>query len=459
MLLAACALAGGAEPAAAEEAGGDARKPNILILLADDMGYGELGCYGQEVIKTPNIDALAAKGLRFTDFYAGTAVCSPSRGVLMTGIHAGHATIRGNKGFYPVNGSWDRVALKKSEITIAEMLRNAGYQTAFVGKWHLGVPQDVSTWAAGRGFDFAVQEQWGPKAEGGTFDERNHWVNGREDVIFHDYTKHDCLDAFRTDIMLKFLEEQRDPEKPLFIFMSYRSPHAHEFHLRETENYKEHGWPEVERRHASRITMLDEQIRRLLDRLEDMGEMDNTFILFTSDNGPHRENRHDETFFNSSDGLKGYKRDMYEGGVRVPAIVYWKGRSRQGVTDHPAIFYDIMPTLAEVAGIEIPEQTDGISFLPEVLGAEQERHEHLYWELQLADGSPENFRRAVRRGDWKAVRYNRNSKTELYNLKKDRNETTDVAAHHPEVVERMNRILSAESAESEQYPAAGRPVR
>ncbi len=450
----ACALGVGLSPAAEEE-----RKPNILILLADDLGYGELGCYGQEIIKTPNLDALAAKGLRFTDFYAGTSVCSPSRGVLMTGIHAGHATIRGNKGFYPVEGAWDRVALKKSEITIAEMLKGAGYQTAFIGKWHLGIPQDATTWASGRGFDFAVQEQWGPKAEGGEFDERDHWVNGREDKIFHDYTKNDCLDEFRTDIILKFLDEQRDSDKPLFLFMSYRSPHAHEFFLRETERYKEHGWPEVERRHASRITMLDEQIQRLLDKLEAMGELDNTFILFTSDNGPHGEGKHDETFFNSSNGLKGCKRDMYEGGVRVPGIVYWKGKSRQGVTDHPAIFYDIMPTLAAVAGIETPDQTDGISFLPDVLGKPQKKHDHLYWELQPANGKRAGFRQAVRKGDWKAVRYNNKNRTELYDLKNDLHETTDVAGQHPEVVERMNRVLGMEGKKSVHYPYSGGLVK
>lgn len=445
-----CALGVGFFSPAEEE-----RKPNIIILLADDLGYGELGCYGQEVIKTPNIDALAAKGLRFTDFYAGTSVCSPSRGVLMTGVHAGHATIRGNKGFYPVNGSWDRVALKKSEITIAEMLKSAGYQTAFVGKWHLGIPQDVSTWASGRGFDFAVQEQWGPKAEGGEFDERVHQVNGREETLFHDYTKHDCLDEFRTDIVLRFLEEQRDPEKPLFLFMSYRSPHAHEFHLRETENYKDRGWPEIERRHASRITMLDQQIQRLLNKLDAMGELDDTFILLTSDNGPHGEGKHDRTFFNSSNGLKGYKRDMYEGGVRVPGIVYWKGKSRQGVSDHPAIFYDIMPTLAEVAGIDVPDQTDGISFLPEVRGNPQKKHDHLYWELQPANGKQSGFRQAVRKGDWKAVRYNQTNRTELYDLENDLYETRDVSEKYPEVVERMNRILGVESVPNENYPFSG----
>lgn len=434
-------------------------KPNILILLADDLGYGELGCYGQEVIKTPNIDALADKGLRFTDFYAGTSVCSPSRGVLMTGIHAGNATIRGNKGFYPVNGNWDRVALRKSEITIAEMLKGAGYQTAFVGKWHLGVPEDVSTWAHGRGFDFAVQEQWGHKAEGGEFDERNHWKNGREAEIWYDYTEHECLDAFRTDIALDFIKEQWDPDKPLFLFMSFRSPHAHERNLSETERYKDKGWPEIERRHASRITMLDEQIQRLLDKLDEMGELDNTFILLTSDNGPHNELKHDRFFFKSSNGLNGYKRDMYEGGIRVPGIVYWPGKSIQGVTDHQAIFYDIMPTLADVAGIPIPEQTDGISFLAEVLGEKQKKHKHLYWELQVVrQASEKGFRQAARMGDWKAVRYGNKNKTELYNLETDLFEKNDVARQYPEIVDRMENILEAESTKDERWPFSGQGI-
>ena len=432
-------------------------KPNIIILLADDLGYGELGCYGQEVIRTPNLDALAEKGLRFTNFYAGSSVCSPSRAVLMSGVHAGRATIRGNVGFHPDDGSWDRVALSKDDLTLAEMLKSAGYQTAFVGKWHLGIPEDLSTWAANRGFDFAVQEQWGDKKEGGQFDERVHQVNGRENTIFYDYTKHDCLDEFRTDIILRFLDEQRDSEKPLFLFMSYRTPHAHEFFLRETENYKEYGWPETERRHASRITMLDQQIQRLLNKLEAMGEMENTLVLFTSDNGPHGEHQHDQTFFNSSNGLRGYKRDMYEGGVRVPGIVYWKGKSRRGITAHQATFYDVMPTLAEVAEIPIPVQTDGISFLPEIMGEEQNKHKHIYWELQLAGRrNKTGFLQAARIGDTKAVRYGNKGKTELYNLKTDLFETEDIANEHPDIVERMNQILKTESTESVHYPYAGK---
>ncbi len=438
------------------------KKPNIVILLADDLGYGELGCYGQEIIKTPTIDGLAEKGVRFTDFYAGCSVCSPSRGVLMTGIHAGKARIRGNQGYD--DGKWTRLALNKKDVTLAEMLKGAGYQTAFVGKWHLGIPQDVSTWAHGRGFDFAVQEQWGEKAEGGVFDERYHLVNGREKEIFHDYTKHSCLDEFRTDIIVDYLDEQYNPEKPLFLFMSYRSPHAHEFFLSETENYKDemrdgYRWPEIERRHASRITMLDQQIKRLIDKLEKMGELNNTFFLLTSDNGPHAENHHDHFFFNSSNGLKGYKRDMYEGGVRVPGIVYWPGKTVAGkVSSHIAVQYDVMPTLAEIAGIKVPEQTDGISFLPEVFGKEQQKHDFIYWEIVEAPKSTE-FKQAARMGKWKAVRYGANGKTELYNLEEDLYEENNVASQFPETLETMKKILQRESTKTDAYPYAGSPVK
>jgi arylsulfatase A-like enzyme len=437
------------------------KKPNILILLADDLGYGELGCYGQEVIQTPTIDALAEKGLRFTQFYAGTSVCAPSRAVLMTGIHAGKVSIRGNRGYFEEKGDWDRIALRKDEVTIAEMLKSAGYQTAFVGKWHLGDPLDVSTWAHGRGFDYAVQEQWGSKAEGGKFDVREHQVNGRESTLWYDYSQYDCLDEFRTNIALDYFDKQYDASKPFFLFMSFRSPHAHEFYLGEMDRYKEHRWPEIERRHASRISMLDQQVKRLLDKLEKIGELNNTFILFTSDNGPHGEEKHDPYFFESSNGLKGHKRDMYEGGVRVPGIAYWAGKSVRGVSEHQAIFYDIMPTLAEVAGVEAPKQTDGISFLPEVLGKEQTKHDHLYWELQTLipdENGNLSYRRAARTGDWKAVRYEDKGSTELYNLTSDLYEKNDIAKQHPEIVKSMEKVILECSEKNPHFPNAGMAI-
>jgi len=428
------------------------KKPNIIILLADDLGYGELGCYGQEVVKTPNIDAFAKTGMRFTSFYSGTSVCSPSRASLMTGMHTGHVSIRGNKGQFP--DKWERVPLRKTEITISEMLKSAGYQSAMIGKWHLGVPEDTSTWAKGRGFDYAVQEQWGVSATGEEIDERVHWVNNGEDTITYDYTKYKCLDEFRTNFALDYLDK-KDANKPFFLYISYRIPHAHEFKLSDNDLYAGNGWPEIERRHASRISMWDEQVQRLLDKLKQMGELDNTLIILTSDNGPHNENGHDYHFFKSSGGLKGYKRDLYEGGVRVPMIAFWKGKISAGIeTGFPAAFYDIMPTLAEVAGVEAPKQTDGISFLPHLIGKEQKQHDFLYWEIQEG-ASEKGFKQATRMGNWKAVRVADSYKTELYDLSSDLLEQNDVSADHPDVVAKMEQILKEQSVKIEHFPFSG----
>jgi len=430
------------------------KKPNIIFLLADDMGYGELGSYGQKEIRTPFLDSLAAQGIRFTDFYAGTAVCSPSRAVLMTGRHAGHVSIRGNKGQYPKR--YDRVALKKSETTIGEMLQGAGYQTAMIGKWHLGVPEDNSTWAKGRGFDYAVQEQWGENESGEEIDERVHWVNNTQDSIFYNYNDWSCLDEFRTNFALDYLNKKAN-DKPFFLYMSYRTPHAHEYFLSKTDLYKEkiEEWPEIERRHAARITMLDDQIRLLFNTLKASGELENTIIIFTSDNGPTNENHHSYKFFDSSGGLKGYKRDLYEGGIREPMFAYWQNKIKSGSTsNHQSTFYDVMSTLAEIAEIEAPKNTDGISFLPELLNKKQVKHEHLYWEIQEGKGV-KGFKQATRFGNWKAIRKYDSYHTELYNLKDDINETNDVSDQYPELVEKANTILKQESIKIEHYPFSG----
>ncbi|MDO6760977.1 arylsulfatase [Tamlana sp. 2_MG-2023] len=435
------------------------KKPNIILLLADDMGYGELGSYGQKDIKTPFLDSLASQGMRFTDFYAGTAVCSPSRAVLMTGLHTGHVSIRGNKGQF--GNKYDRVPLRKSETIIPEMLKSAGYQSAMIGKWHLGVPNDTSTWAKGRGFDYAVQEQWGKDIRGNEIDERIHWVNNNQDSILYEYNKYKCLDEFRTNFALQFLEDKED-DKPFFLYMSYRTPHANEYEVRKNDLYKDKGFPEYDRLYASRITMLDEQIERLFNTLEQRGELDNTIVIFTSDNGPwtgsHRFKKHlkhSHEFFKSSAGLKGYKRDLYEGGIREPMIVYWEGKIKAGqVTNHPSGFIDIMPTIAEITGAKVPDNIDGISFLPELLNKEQKKHDHLYWEIQEG-ASVKGFKQAARMGKWKAIRIANSFKTELYDLEKDVNETNDISEQHPEIVSKMNNILKTESEVIEHYPYSG----
>ena len=435
------------------------KKPNIIFLLADDMGYGELGSYGQKEIKTPFLDSLATQGMRFTDFYAGTAVCAPSRASLMTGLHTGHVSIRGNKGLN--QNKFGRVQLKKSETTIGEMLQNADYQTAMIGKWHLGIPNDKSTWAKRRGFDYAVQEQWGENDKGQELDERMHWVNNDQDSVFYDYKKHSCLDEFRTNFAIEYLDKKED-DKPFFLYMSYRTPHANEYELRDNDLYKDKGFPEYDRQYASRITMLDRQIKRLFDELKKRGELENTLIIFASDNGPwsgsHRFKKHlkhSHDFFESSAGLKGYKRDLYEGGIRVPMIAYWKNNIKAGTaSNHPSTFYDVMPTFAEVAKTKPSKNTDGISFLPELLNKDQVKHEHLYWEIQEGKGV-KGFKQATRFGKWKAIRQFDNYHTELYNLELDINETNDVSIQHPELVAKANKILKKESVKNERYPFSG----
>lgn len=433
------------------------KKTNILFLLADDLGYGELGCYGQEIIKTPVLDSLAKQGMRFTDFYAGTSVCSPSRAVLMTGKHAGHATIRGNSGIYE-NDVWKRVPLQKNEVTLGEMLKGAGYQTGFIGKWHLGNPNDESTWAMNRGFDFAVQEQWASRFGGKEFDESVHWINDGRDTIRYEKDKYDCIDVFRTNFAMDFLD-RKDDERPFFLFMSYRIPHGHERYIRNKELYADKGWTEKERIHAAKITLLDQQIGRLLKRLEKDGELENTIILFASDNGAHHEG-HDHLFFESTGGLRGFKRDMYEGGIRSPFIAVWKNKIKPNtVSNHQGAFYDFMPTFAEIAGVDSPVK-DGISIIPELTGGKQTKHEYLYWELQL-DGwgrtlPKGGFRQAIRKGDWKAVRYGAQSPIELYNLKDDINETKNLAADYPAVVKEMEELLKVSRTETEAFPFGGK---
>jgi arylsulfatase A-like enzyme len=430
-------------------------KPNILFLLADDLGYGELGCYGQDVIKTPVIDELAKQGIRFTDFYAGSPLCSPSRAVIMTGKHSGINTIRGNIGYYPEQDRYDRVPLGKNEITLGEMMRGGGYQTAYIGKWHLDDPCNLDTWAYNRGFDFAVHEQWGSCSGGIPYDEEMHWINGKQDSVYYDSKEYDCKDEFRTNIAIDYLEK-RDKERPFFLFMSYRAPHANEKYIRNKELYSGNGWPEKERMHAAKITLLDKQIGRLLSKLEEMGELDNTLVIFTSDNGPHAELEHDHEFFDSNGVLRGLKRDTYEGGIRVPAIAVWKGKIKSGtVSDFQACGQDFMPTFAELAGIEPPAQTNGVSFLPVLTGESPKSRSFLSWEFHSYGMEESNFRQAVRIGNMKGVRYGVNSKTELYDLDNDISENSNIASQHPDLVKKIEKIFEEEHAYSEHYPYGG----
>jgi arylsulfatase A-like enzyme len=432
------------------------KQPNILFLLADDLGYGELGCYGQKVITTPVLDKLAEDGMRFTNFYAGNPVCSPSRAILMTGISSSYNNVRGNGGWLPDKESFGRITIKKTDLTIAEMLKKASYQTAFIGKWHIDDHNDLSTWAFARGFDYAIQEQWGKTDDGIVYDEQMHWINAKEDSIYYNEKEWNCKDEFRTELAFDWMDTKLDKDKPFFLFMSYRAPHAHERYIHNKEIYSDRGWPDVERRHAAKITLLDKQIGRMLKKLEDMGELENTLVLFTSDNGPNAELGHDHEFFNSNGDLKGYKRDVYEGGIRVPAMAYWKGKIKAGtVSDYIGSGQDFMSTIAEAVGIEAPAQTNGVSFLPILTGEAGTKHDFLNWEYHNRGTEAHSFRQACRIGNMKGVRYGADSPTEIYDLSKDISEENNIADQHPELVKRMEKIFEEERSENIHYPYGG----
>ena len=435
-------------------------RPNIVLLLSDDLGYNELGSYGQKIIKTPHIDSLAKKSMMFTDFYAGSPVCSPARAVLLTGKSSSHVSIRGNAAFIR-DSVWKQIALDKNEYTLGEMFKEAGYQSAFIGKWHLDTADQPETWAFSHGFDFAAQEQWGGSTD--KYKKQGLWLNGNEELLPYDFNNHDCKDAFYTDTAFRFLEEKSN-DKPFFLFMSYRSPHSFEGPIRDTLWYSKEDWPKVEQAQAAKITLQDQQVGRLLEKLESMNELDNTIVLYTSDNGAHfnhdNVNGHQLEFFDSNGNLRGGKRDLYEGGLRVPLIAYWKNKIIPGSkTNHISGFRDVMTTFAEITGIEKPSHNNGISFLPTLLNRKQKKHEFLNWEFQLSGSFQElpdgGFRQSVRIGDFKAVRYGINSNTEVYNLINDESETNDISNLHPKIVEKAEQIFLSERSDTFGFPYGG----
>ena len=435
-------------------------RPNIVLLLSDDLGYNELGSYGQKIIKTPHIDSLAKKSMMFTDFYAGSPVCSPARAVLLTGKSSSHVSIRGNAAFIR-DSVWKQIALDKNEYTLGEMFKEAGYQSAFIGKWHLDTADQPETWAFSHGFDFAAQEQWGGSTD--KYKKQGLWLNGNEELLPYDFNNHDCKDAFYTDTAFKFLEEKSN-DKPFFLFMSYRSPHSFEGPIRDTLWYSKEDWPKVEQAQAAKITLQDQQVGRLLEKLESMNELDNTIVLYTSDNGAHfnhdNVNGHQLEFFDSNGNLRGGKRDLYEGGLRVPLIAYWKNKIIPGSkTNHISGFRDVMTTFAEIIGIENLHTTTEYHFYLLYLTGNKKKHEFLNWEFQLSGSFQElpdgGFRQSVRIGDFKAVRYGINSNTEVYNLINDESETNDISNLHPKIVEKAEQIFLSERSDTFGFPYGG----
>lgn len=430
---------------------GETRRPNVVFILADDLGWGELGSYGQKTIRTPNLDQIAARGLRFTQFYAGSTVCAPSRCVLMTAKHTGHCAIRGNA----------RYPLETTENTVAKMLKALGYVTGLVGKWGLGEEGSVGV-PTKQGFDYFFG-----------YLNQHHAHNSYPDYLYRNEEKitipgnvvKDNVATTKSvhsqDLFLKealgFVEKHR--KQPFFLYWAVTIPHANNERGNKEGNglevpsdapYTNEKWPQTMKNHAAMITYLDRDVGRLLAKLRELGIENDTLILFSSDNGPHREGGGDPNFFRSSGGLRGIKRSLHEGGVRVPLLALWPGKTPVGkTTDHIAGFQDLLPTAVELAGGKAPEGIDGISFRETLLGNEkaQKRHDHLYWEFYEG-----GFQQAVRMGKWKAVRPQLGGPIELYDLDKDLSETTNVAPAHPEIVAQVEARMRASHVDSPQWP-------
>lgn len=428
-------------------------KPNIVFILADDLGYGDLSCYGQEKFATPNIDRLASEGIKFTQFYAGNTVCAPSRCSLMTGYHTGHCFIRGN-GDQPA--TLGNIPIPPETVTIAKVLKKSGYATGCFGKWGLGGP--LSEGAAFRqGFDIFF----------GYYDQRHahhyypdHLYKNEKRIDLdgktysHDLIEQEALDFIRTN-----------KEKAFFCFLPVTIPHAamqvpEEFvspwrtKFSEFEDTIGRYSFETEVRNPvaafpGMMTRLDLTVKRILDLLEELDLDDNTLVMFSSDNGPHREGGHRSDLFKSAGSLRGIKRDMYEGGIRVPMLVRWKGKIAPGtVSEHIGAFWDLLPTCAELAGIpstDYPNDIDGLSFLPTLFGKleVQKQHPYLYWEFYEQGGKI-----AARYEQWKGIQLNVNetfgkpdAPIEVYDLKNDLSETKNVATEQPEIVEKFRSIF------------------
>ena len=437
-------------------------RPNIIFILADDLGYGDLGCYGQKVIRTPNLDGMAAEGMRFTQHYAGSTVCAPSRCVLMTGLHTGHCYIRGNREVKPMG----QLPLPPNTITIAKLLKEAGYTTGLIGKWGLGGPGSAGI-PNRQGFDYfhgylcqRHAHNYYPeflfRNEQRVLLEGNRVANPRPDgagrAIERAQYSHDLL----AQEALAFIERNKD--KPFFLYLALTIPHANNeagnkgMEVPSFEPYANEEWPDPQKGHAAMITRMDRDIGRLLAKLNQLGLDQNTLVMFSSDNGPHREGGADPRFFKSSGPLRGIKRDLYEGGIRVPMLARWPGKVKPGsVSDHVSAFWDFLPMCAELARVKVPNRIDGISLLPTLLGqpGKQKKHEFMYWEFH-----GRGFNQGVRMGDWKAVRFGKAKKFELYNLKNDIGERHNVADQHPEIVATIKACLKTARSPSKYWPVS-----
>lgn len=430
-----------------------ASKPNIIYILADDLGYGDLSFTGQKNFRTPNIDKLAADGMFFNQHYSGSTVCAPSRSALMTGLHTGHTYIRGNKEMRPEG----QFPLDASAVTVAKILKSAGYATGAFGKWGLGFPGSDGD-PNNQGFDTFYG--YNCQRLGHNYYPYHLWENQTKEILTGNAGKK--TEIYAPDVIheksLAFIEKHKD--SPFFMYYPSIIPHAELLvpdsllqkfsgkYLPEKEyaglddgpRYRKGPYVSQKESHAAFVAMvylLDKQVGEIRKKLDDLGIAENTLILFTSDNGPHKEGGADPDYFDSNAVFRGYKRDLYEGGIRVPLIAYWPNKIKENTTsNHISAFWDFLPTACDIANVDVPNNIDGISFLPEMLGQKQPKHNYLYWEFHAKGG-----KQAVRFGDWKGVRLNMSDDVfapiELYHLPSDPGEQHDVANQNPKVVKEI----------------------
>lgn len=426
---------------AAEALGGAApSKPNIIFILADDLGYGDLSCFGQTNFTTPALDRMGGEGLKFTSAYAGSTVCAPSRCVLMTGLHTGHARIRGNS----------RDPLADEDVTVAEVLQWAGYATGLIGKWGLG-EEKTSGSPIKQGFDYYFG--YLNQVHAHDYYPTNLWRN--DELVPLPENLNEARKVYTHDLFteeaLRWVKEKK--ETNFFLYLAYTIPHANNerklegMEIPDALEFKHQEWPEPMKNTAAMIKRLDRDVGRLLSLLKELGIDRRTLVVFSSDNGPHKESGRKPEFFQSSGKLRGIKRDLYEGGIRVPTIAWWPGAIQPGTTDYPCGFWDFLPTAADLAGAEVPGKIDGISLVPILRGGVAASERTFYWEFHEG-----GFKQAVRRGKWKGVRLHPELPLELYDLDRDPGESVNLAHEHPARVQELTALLHNERMVSERWP-------
>ncbi|MDN5204281.1 arylsulfatase [Fulvivirgaceae bacterium BMA10] len=421
------------------------KKPNIIFILSDDLGYGDIGFFGQKKILTPSLDKMAKEGMVFTQHYAGGPVCSPSRACLMTGLHQGHGYIKGNPGGMP-----EREQLRDEDTTVAELLQNAGYETACIGKWGLGQP-GTSGYPLNKGFNYFVGYDTHVAAHN-YYPESLHRNNGKLKLKDGEYSH----DVFTREAM-NFLNKKHD--KPFFLYLAYTIPHG-PFNPPDITPYEAKDWPDKFKKYAAMITRMDRDIGKILQLLATNGLGKNTLVIFTSDNGPqssYGQGSNSMTkFFDSNGPLRGIKRDVLEGGIRIPYIAWWPEKIKAGTSDVPTAFQDFLPTACDLGGIKPPGNIDGISMVPLLFGNNDKfkGHEMMYWEFIRMGGKTKGSRQGALdvRNNIKAVRYGTKGEIELYFLNDDLSEKNNVAKQYPGISKQMKAYMDSVRTPSKLWP-------